>query len=155
MNTTKILDSEINDLKIASLPSRPTAPTAFGGKGFTSAEMKAAFDKLSLFIIKRFNMLLEDVSGMGEGSLSAEIPTGIKEGHTLSELFNDVQSGVLASYFSMGEESLAEMKERLLEENASVEERLAVCFLHIADSVIDAFSPKSRNPITGEVNTDD
>ena len=151
MNTTKILDSEINDLKISSLPSRPTAPTAFGGKGYTSAEMKAAFDKLSLFIIKRFNMLLDDVSSEGEDGLAAEIPTGISQGHTLSKLFSDIINGDFPVYLSMGEESLAEMKERLSTEKASVEERLAVCFLHITDSIIDASYPSSRTEDNGEV----
>ena len=151
MNTTKILDSEINDLKIASLPSRPTAPTAFGGKGYTSAEMKAAFDKLSLFIIKRFNMLLDDVASVGENGLSAEIPTGIHENHTLLNLFSDITNGNLPLYLSMGEESLSEMKQRLLDENASVEERLLTCFMHIQDSVIDASSPTTRAENDGEV----
>ena len=152
MNTTKILDSEIKDLKVASLPSRPTAPTAFGGKGFTSNEMKAAFDKLSLFIIQRFNTLLEDISSEGDNSLSAEIPTGISNGHTLYELFSDITNGNLAAYLSMGEETLAEMKERLFSENALIEERLALCFLHIADAVIDASVPSVRNINNGEVN---
>ena len=151
MNTTKILDSEIHDLKISSLPSRPTAPTAFGGKGYTSAQMKAAFDKLSLFIIKRFNMLLDDVTSEGEGSLAADIPTGISEGHTLSSFFEDVISGELPLYLSVGEETLSEMKARLTEENASLEERIALCLLHIADRVIDAATPILRDIDSGEV----
>lgn len=151
MNTKKILDSEISDLKIASLPSRPTAPTAFGGKGYTSAQMKAAFDQLSLFIIKRFNMLLDDVVSPGEDGLAAEIPTGIYENHTLLKLFSDITEGRLPMYLSMGEETLAEMKQRLSDENASVEERLLTCLLHINDSVIDASAPISRSESTGEV----
>ena len=151
MNTTKILDSEINNLKIASLPSRPTAPAAFGGKGYTSAEMKAAFDKLSLFIIKRFNMLLDDVTSQGEGSLAADIPTGISGTHTLSKLFSDIVTGDFAGYLSMGNESLSDMKERLAEEKESIEEDLAVCLLHIADSIVDASLPNKREPESGEV----
>lgn len=151
MNTTKILDSEINDLKIASLPSRPTAPTAFGGKGYTSAEMKAAFDKLSLFIIKRFNMLLDDVSAEGDGSLAGDIPTGISDGHTLSTLFTDIVAGDFPLYLSLGNETLAQMKLRLAEENESIEQKLAICLLHIADSIIDASVPSVRNAESGEV----
>ncbi|MBE6536723.1 MAG: hypothetical protein E7673_02095 [Ruminococcaceae bacterium] len=151
MNTTKILDSEINDLKIASLPSRPTAPTAFGGRGYTSSEMKAAFDKLSLFIIKRFNMLLDDISSEGEGSLAAEIPTGISSGHTLEKLFSDITSGELPLYFSMGDETLLEMKERLSHENDSVEKRLSFCLLHIDDRILDASYPSMRDMLSGEV----
>ena len=151
MNTTKILDSEIKDLKISSLPSRPTAPTAFGGKGYTSLEMKAAFDKLSLFIINRFNTLLDDIAGYGEGSISAEIPTGIYDGHSLLDFFSDVTGGELPAYLSMGEETLAEMKARLSEEHQTVEEKLEICLSHIADRVLDASSPKNRHLDTGEV----
>ena len=151
MNTTKILDSEINDLKIASLPSRPTAPTAFGGRGYTSSEMKSAFDKLSLFIIKRFNMLLDDIASHGEGSLSSEIPTGISEGHTLLNFFSDLTSGELPLYLSMGEETLSEMKQRLKDEKMSIEERLEICLSHIADRIIDASSPNKRKIENGEV----
>lgn len=151
MNTTKILESEIADMKISSLPSRPTAPTAFGGKGFTANEMKAAFDKLPLYIIERFNMLLSDIEGSGEGSLAAAIPTKIADGHTLSQLFLDICDGVFASYLSLGDETLEEMKSRLLDEKESFEERIAYCLTHIADSVIDGSSPSSRNTETGEV----
>ena len=35
MTTNKITDSEIESLKVGSLPTRPTAPTAFGGRGYT------------------------------------------------------------------------------------------------------------------------
>lgn len=144
MNTTKILESEISDLKVASLPTRPTAPTAFGGKGYTSSEMKAAFDRLPLYIIERFNTLLEDIASSGDGSLSAEIPTGILDGHTLKALFDDITAGVFADYLSLGEETLAEMKVRLAEESKSVEEQLDECFEHINDSVIDGSSPLER-----------
>ena len=61
MNTEKITDSEIEQLKVASLPSRPTAPPSFGGRGYTAKEMKEAFDKLPLFIIGRLNSLIDDI----------------------------------------------------------------------------------------------
>ncbi len=61
MNTTKITNSEIDALKVASLPTRPTAPTAFGGKGYTATEMKEAFDKLPLRIIEEFNSLIDEI----------------------------------------------------------------------------------------------
>ena len=61
MITKKISDSETESLKIASLPTRPTAPTAFGGKGYTATEMKEAFDKLPMRIIKEFNSLIEEI----------------------------------------------------------------------------------------------
>lgn len=61
MNTKKILDSEIESLSVASLPTRPTAPTAFGGSGYTASEMKAAFDRLPLRIIEGFNSLITEI----------------------------------------------------------------------------------------------
>lgn len=151
MNTTKILESEISDFKIASLPSRPTAPAAFGGRGYTSAEMKAAFDKLPLYIIERFNMLLDDIASDDDNSLSAEIPTGISEGHTLKAFFDDICNGNLPSYLQMGDESLEEMKLRLSEERDELEERLVPVFIHLGDLTLDGGSPAKRNRDTGEV----
>ncbi len=108
MNTKKILDSEISDLKIASLPSRPTAPSAFGGRGYTAKDMKEAFDKLPLFIIEKFNTLLDDISSTGENSLASSLPTGLYDGHTLASLFEDITNGAFAEILSLGEESLSE-----------------------------------------------
>ncbi len=122
MNATKILDSEIASLKIASLPSRPTAPTSFGGKGYTASEMKAAFDKLPLFIIERFNTLIEDIGSVGEMSLAAEIPTGISDDHTLSRLFLDIKSGALARYMQTLGENLEDLLAGIMEDLAALGE---------------------------------
>ena len=151
MNTSKILDSEISGLKVASLPTRPTAPQSFGGKGFTAAEMKAAFDKLPLFIIDRFNDLLDDISAEGERSIAAAIPTGISQGHSLRNLFLDILAGEFAKYLSVGEESLADMKVRIGEMLESIFLSLDTIFAHINDTVIDAGVPEDRNTDTGEV----
>ena len=62
MNTKKITDGEIADLRVASLPTRPTAPFEFGGKGYTALQMKRAFDKLPVFIVERLNLLIDDIS---------------------------------------------------------------------------------------------
>ena len=62
MNTTKILPSEITQLKVASLPSRPTASADVGGRGYTATQMKEAFDRLPLFIIERLNDLIDELS---------------------------------------------------------------------------------------------
>lgn len=83
MNTRKITESEINSLKVASLPTRPTAPTAFGGKGYTATEMKEAFDKLPLRIIESFNMLIDEVEN---GSLAREL----SECEPFASLISDV-----------------------------------------------------------------
>lgn len=117
MISKKITDSDIAKLKVSALPSRPTAPKSFGGAGYTASDMKAAFDRLPLYIISRFNELIDDISGEGEEGISAAIPTGIREGHTLSSLMKDIVSGALASYLTvLGEpltESIFSLKERI------------------------------------------
>ena len=105
MNTKKITDAEIAPLKIASLPTRPTAPTAFGGKGYTSTQMKEAFDKLSLLIIERFNSLLDEISSID--GIAADIKTGFNDTHTLKDLFGEIKSGEFAAYLTVSEATLA------------------------------------------------
>ncbi len=108
MNTKKITESEIAEYKISALPTRPTAPTAFGGKGYTAQQMKAAFDKLPLYVMERLNSLIDDIADEGEGGAAASIPTGIRDGHSLRDLFYDIVSGALAEYLTVGDSSLAE-----------------------------------------------
>ena len=117
MKTKKILTEQISDLTVASLPTRPTSEATLGGRGYTAKEMKEAFDKLPLFIVEKFNSLLDDITSLGEGSVAAEIPTGISEGHSLSELFRDLTDGNAAAYINVLGKSLAltisEISERL------------------------------------------
>ena len=47
MKSRKITEADIAEMKISNLPTRPTSPQSFGGKGYTAADMKAAFDKAS------------------------------------------------------------------------------------------------------------
>ena len=98
MKATKITGAEIAPLKIASLPSRPTAPTSFGGKGYSASEMKAAFDKLPLFIIDRLNLLLDDITS---GDVLGSIPTGSNDTHTVADLIADVKNGQMAAYLDV------------------------------------------------------
>ena len=117
MNTLKILDDEIKDLKISSLPNRPTADEGFGGKGFSPDEMKAAFDRLPLFIAERFNALVDALFADGN-ELSDNIKTGIGSDHTLKDLFSDITSGLFATYLPSGSQTL---EKRFLE----IESRLS------------------------------
>ena len=106
MNTKPILESEYASLRVSALPSRPTASSAFGGKGYTASQLKEAFDRLPLLLVARFNSLIEDIGGTGAGSLADSLPTGIESGHTLARFFEDVESGTLATYLQVGEQSL-------------------------------------------------
>ena len=108
MLTTKIRNSDIAQMKVASLPSRPTAPTTFGGKGYTAAQLKEAFDRLPLYLVEKFNSLLDDISALGPDSLAAAIPTGLREGHTLADFFSDIVCGTVTNYLLLeNEESIA------------------------------------------------
>lgn len=94
-------------MRVSSLPSRPSAPTAFGGRGYTASEVKEAFDRLPLYIVEKFNSLIDDVRAVGDSSLAAAMPTGYGDGHTLANLLEDVKNGNLAAYLTVGEQSLA------------------------------------------------
>ena len=118
MKATLINDSEISELKVSSLPTKPTAPRAMGGMGYGAREMKEAFDKLPLFIIERFNALIEDIGNTGTDSLAGAIRTGIKDSHTLYDLFEDVESGVLATYLTVHGQGLSSY---LLEMKADID----------------------------------
>ena len=103
MKATKINNEDIWELKISSLPTRPTAPTAFGGAGFSAKEMKEAFDKLPLYIVSKYNDLIDDILS---GEIAEQLPTGIKADHTLSSLLSDITNGNLSSYFMISGASL-------------------------------------------------
>ena len=108
MKTVKITDEAIADMKIASLPTRPTAPSSFGGRGYTATEMKAAFDRLPLYITEVINSLLDDISSEVPGDgIAGAIETGLPDGQSLAELFSDIVSGKLATYLSVGGKSLS------------------------------------------------
>ena len=108
MNTTKILESEVESLKISSLPNRPTTEKKYGGAGLSAQEMKAAFDKLPIFIAERLNSLIDDIESEGDGKISESIKTGLDSGHCLSDFFADIKNGNLASYMALGDSTLVE-----------------------------------------------
>ena len=80
MKAKKLTEAEMAPLRIASLPTRPTANSSFGGKGYTSTEMKEAFDLLPNLIAERLNALIEDAL---DGSLAESMVVN-ESGETLS-----------------------------------------------------------------------
>ena len=108
MKAKKIETEDIKEMLVSSLPTRPTAPKSQGGMGYGAAQMKCAFDRLPLYLVERYNELIEDIEKLGDDSLSAVIPTGIKDSHTLSDLFRDVESGAIATYMTFLGKSLFE-----------------------------------------------
>ena len=106
MKAKKIQNSDIEHILISSLPTHPTAPRSLGGRGYSASEMKEAFDRLPLYIIEHYTALIGDVHSFGENSLASAVPSGIKDGHTLHNLFEDIKSGELAAYFGILGKSL-------------------------------------------------
>lgn len=133
--TTKIItDAEARELKISSLPSRPTAPAAFGGRGYTATEMKAAFDKLPELIISRLNALITDIESTGDNSLAGAVKTGISDGHTLSRLFSDIQDGDFAGYLRVGDSSLDSEISSICESLAALGDRIGALEERLSDA---------------------
>lgn len=99
MNSRKITDADIENMTVSALPTRPTAPSEFGGKGYTATEVKEWFDKLPLYIVERFNLLIDDICGVDGASIADDMKTGISSSHTLGDLFNDIKDGEICSYF--------------------------------------------------------
>lgn len=126
MKAKKILNDDIADILISSLPTKPTTPSFYGGKGLSAKEMKEAFDKLPLYIIERFNELLDDINADGDDSLCASIKTGITDSHTLKNLFDDITSGVLSSYMGAPSGTLSEYLLSLREDVDAIKERLGL-----------------------------
>ena len=93
MTTTKITSEQINKNSVASLPTRPTESTSFGGKGYTSEQMKAAFDRLPKLVIERFNLLLSDIT---DGQILEDIPTDLEQIPTLKELVDSIENEKLS-----------------------------------------------------------
>ena len=106
MKAKKIYNSDIADILISSLPSRPTAPRELGGRGYGAAEMKAAFDALPLYIKDRLNLLIDSISSSGDDSLSRSIQTGINDDYTLFNLCEDIVSGNILNLINFDGESL-------------------------------------------------
>jgi len=69
------------------------------------------------FAVLTYHKLLDDIALVGYDSLAGAIPTGLRDGHTLTDLFFDLSDGEFAAYLIVGNESLTS---RLL----AIEERI-------------------------------
>lgn len=113
MNATKITKAEVDAASVAALPTRPTASTAFGGKGFTSQEMKEAFDKLPLLVIRKYNTLIDDITS---GLITNNVPTQIENLPMLKNVLGGIKDGKLADSLVVGESSLTYAISKMREE---------------------------------------
>ena len=104
MNTNTITENEITSRAISSMPTRPTAPVSFGGKGYTAKEMKSAFDALPRLIIERLNSLILDIK---EGRVLDAIPVSDKEEKTVRILLDGLEDGSLAANLKIFDTTLS------------------------------------------------
>lgn len=123
MKAKAVTEAEMAPLRVASLPTRPTAPAAFGGKGYTAKEMKEAFDRLPELAIERINDLIDDV---GSGELAKSLATGITAAPTLAKLLSDLESGSLASYMGVFGTTLAAYLSKMREDVDEIKEELNI-----------------------------
>lgn len=123
MKAKAVTEAEMAPLRVASLPTRPTAPAAFGGKGYTAKEMKEAFDRLPELAIERINDLIDDV---GSGELAKSLATGITVAPTLAKLLSDLESGSLASYMGVFGTTLAAYLSKMREDVDEIKEALNI-----------------------------
>ncbi len=127
MKTKPIYKSEADAIRIASLPTRPTLPTQYGGKGYTSAQMKEAFDALPLLLVERLNSLIEDILAEVDESISVCLNTGIGDAPKLSDIFADIKSGRFIEYITCFEnQSLALYLSKLREDVDKIAESLNI-----------------------------
>ncbi len=73
MSLRTISEQEMRTAGVSSLPARPMFPREMGGRGFTAAEMKEAFDRLPRLVAERYNELVDHVT---DGTYLSDIPYG-------------------------------------------------------------------------------
>lgn len=96
MKSQKIVNAELERRLVSSLPARPNREYAAGGVSFSSTALRAAFDRLPLLLVERYNALFDDIES---GEISELFKIGLKDGQTLSSLIEDIKSGAWAGYF--------------------------------------------------------
>lgn len=126
MQSKKIEEAEIASLKVSSLPTRPTASYAFGGRGYTASEMKAAFDKLPEYIIEKLNLLIDDLLREGDESYVGSYKTGINGNRSLKSLLDGIVSGEFAELLSVNGKSLADTISSLAAEIEAIKESVGI-----------------------------
>lgn len=96
MSIQKISDQEVRALWVQRLSDTPNRAGRYGTPGLTAAEVKAAYDALSLRLVEAYNALVDAIEN---GRLTESIPAlGDKK---LSEVLSDIKSGKISAYLSV------------------------------------------------------
>ena len=129
MSAQKITSAEIEDRLIQNLPTRPNAPTSMGGKGYSAAELKAAFDSLPRLIAERYNELIDDLTSPDGSEIINAVKTGPAETDTLGAFFESIKDGTFLENIMIDGEVLIyylrSLKSELEELKALVENKNA------------------------------
>ena len=100
----KITDAEVKSLWIQRLPDAPNRGGRYGTRGMNAAELKAAYDALSLRIVSHYNALVDYLNA---GGLAGQLP-GAREGTNLEEFMEEIRSGSFSTYLTVdGSRSLS------------------------------------------------
>ncbi len=108
MQNNKITREEIDARKVQNLPTRPTAPQEFGGRGYTATELKAYFDALPELVAERLNRVIDTITREDSTGVRKDIKTGISPSHTLLDFFVDIKTGIASQYITVLDQSLVE-----------------------------------------------
>ena len=126
MKSKIITDAEVEHLKVSSLPTRPTAKEAFGGKGYSADEMKAAFDKLPEFILEKLNLLISELTNAGEDSYVGNFKIGIVDSYTLQNLIDGIVNGEFANFLIINGRSLYSWLDSIALDIREIKNRLGI-----------------------------
>ena len=126
MKSKIITDAEVEHLKVSSLPTRPTAKEAFGGKGYSADEMKAAFDKLPEFILEKLNLLISELTNPGEDSYVGNFKIGIVDSYTLQNLLDGIVNGEFANLLIINGRSLYSWLDSIALDIREIKNRLGI-----------------------------
>lgn len=98
METRKIPSSEIERAAVENnLADRPSGVSRYGEGSLTPREIKAAYDRLPRLVCSYLNAFIEACEN---ASVLESVPSGIREGHMLSNLLADIKNGELAEYMT-------------------------------------------------------
>ena len=78
LDSAKISSSELNGVSIQRLADRPNTPSAHGGAGLSSDELKRVFDSSAEILSKKHNLLIDEMVKL-EGPNSAEAKRRLAE----------------------------------------------------------------------------
>ena len=115
MKKYKISAEEFNKVSLTRISNTPSSPSQYNGARLGAEELKKRLDAPLELFRDKLNALVAFLLGEGDDSAVAHISTGIKEGHTISQMLEDIvsESADFASYLSVGEKSLLKRLEEI------------------------------------------